>query len=157
MEARMAVEKKDSHKEAQKETTRETVSKVAVQDISERQKALELALSHIEKQFGKGSIMKLGQKVKVDVEVIPTGSLTLDYALGTGGLPRGRVIEIFGPEASGKTTLTLTSIREMQKKEVSQHLLTQNTPLTLHMPKKSVSTSMNSLYPSRIQENRRLR
>jgi len=60
--------------------------------------------------------MKLGQKVKVDVEVIPTGSLTLDYALGTGGLPRGRVIEIFGPEASGKTTLTLTSIREMQKK-----------------------------------------
>ncbi|MGE5309319.1 MAG: recombinase RecA [Deltaproteobacteria bacterium] len=82
----------------------------------ERQKALELALSHIEKQFGKGSIMKMGGKVKVDVEAIPTGALTLDSALGIGGLPRGRVIEIFGPEASGKTTLTLCAIREMQKK-----------------------------------------
>ncbi|HQJ15471.1 MAG TPA: recombinase RecA [Candidatus Omnitrophota bacterium] len=90
--------------------------KDTAKDSSERQKALDLALSHIEKQFGKGSIMKLGQKVKVDVEVIPTGSLTLDYALGTGGLPRGRVVEIFGPEASGKTTLTLTAIREMQKR-----------------------------------------
>lgn len=104
----MAPEKKDPHKDIAKEA--------AGKDSSERQKALDLALSHIEKQFGKGSIMKLGQKVKVDVEVIPTGSLTLDYALGTGGLPRGRVVEIFGPEASGKTTLTLTSIREMQKK-----------------------------------------
>jgi len=83
---------------------------------SERQKALELALSHIEKQFGKGSIMKLGAKVKADVDSIPTGALTLDCALGIGGLPRGRVVEIFGPEASGKTTLTLTTIRENQKK-----------------------------------------
>lgn len=83
---------------------------------SERQKALELALSQIEKQFGKGSIMKLGGDVKVDVEAIPTGALTLDAALGVGGLPRGRVIEIFGPEASGKTTLTLSVIREIQKK-----------------------------------------
>jgi len=85
-------------------------------DISERQKALELALSQIEKQFGKGSIMKLGSEVKVNVETIPTGALTLDVALGVGGLPRGRVIEIFGPEASGKTTITLTAIREVQKK-----------------------------------------
>jgi len=85
-------------------------------DISERQKALELALSQIEKQFGKGSIMKLGSEVKVNVETIPTGALTLDVALGVGGLPRGRVIEIFGPEASGKTTITLTAIREAQKK-----------------------------------------
>ena len=85
-------------------------------NLSDQQKALELALSHIEKQFGKGSIMKLGGKVKADVEVIPTGALTLDYALGVGGLPRGRVIEIFGPEASGKTTITLTAIREIQKK-----------------------------------------
>lgn len=115
----MAVEKKDPSKENPlKELAKDTVkeAKEAVKDSSERQKALDLALSHIEKQFGKGSIMKLGQKVKVDVEVIPTGSLTLDYALGTGGLPRGRVVEIFGPEASGKTTLTLTAIREMQKK-----------------------------------------
>jgi recombination protein RecA len=90
--------------------------KTETPDISDRQKALELALAHIEKQFGKGSIMKLGGKVRVDVEVIPTGALTLDYALGVGGFPRGRVIEIFGPEASGKTTITLTAIREIQKK-----------------------------------------
>ncbi len=85
-------------------------------DISERQKALELALSQIEKQFGKGSIMKMGSDIKVNVETISTGALTLDVALGVGGLPRGRVVEIFGPEASGKTTVTLTAIREIQKK-----------------------------------------
>ncbi|MDD5565447.1 MAG: recombinase RecA [Candidatus Omnitrophica bacterium] len=84
--------------------------------ISDRNKALELALSQIEKQFGKGSIMKLGSKVIVDVEAIATGALTLDVALGVGGIPRGRVIEVFGPEASGKTTLTLSVIREIQKK-----------------------------------------
>jgi recombination protein RecA len=84
--------------------------------VSDRRKALELALAHIEKQFGKGSIMRLGADIKLDVETIPTGALTLDIALGVGGLPRGRVIEIFGPEASGKTTLTLTAIREIQKK-----------------------------------------
>jgi recombination protein RecA len=82
---------------------------------TERLKALELALSQIEKQFGKGSIMKLGSQIKIDVKIIPTGSVSLDLALGVGGLPRGRVIEIFGPEASGKTTLTLTAIRETQK------------------------------------------
>ncbi len=86
------------------------------QNISDRGKALELALAQIEKQFGKGSIMKLGSHVKANVETIPTGALTLDLALGVGGLPRGRVVEIFGPEASGKTTLTLTAIREIQKK-----------------------------------------
>jgi recombination protein RecA len=90
--------------------------KEEVKDLTERQKALELALSQIEKQFGKGSIMKLGQEVKADVEAIPTGALTLDIALGIGGLPRGRVIEIFGPEASGKTTLTLSVIKEIQRK-----------------------------------------
>lgn len=85
-------------------------------NISDRQKALELALLQIEKQFGKGSIMKLGGEVKVNVETIPTGALTLDWALGVGGLPRGRVIEVFGPEASGKTTITLSAIKEIQKK-----------------------------------------
>jgi recombination protein RecA len=85
-------------------------------EISDRHKALELALAQIEKQFGRGSIMKLGAHTKVNVETIPTGALTLDLALGIGGLPRGRVVEIFGPEASGKTTLTLTAIRENQKK-----------------------------------------
>ena len=88
----------------------------AQNNISDRHKALELALSQIEKQFGKGSIMKLGAQTKANVETISTGALTLDVALGVGGLPRGRVIEIFGPEASGKTTLTLTAIRENQKK-----------------------------------------
>jgi len=90
--------------------------KEETKDMSDRKKALELALSQIEKQFGKGSIMKLGGDVKADVEVIPTGALTLDLALGVGGLPRGRVIEVFGPEASGKTTLTLSAIKEIQKK-----------------------------------------
>lgn len=90
--------------------------KEEIANISDRQKALELALSQIEKQFGKGSIMKLGSKVSVDVDAIPTGALTLDAALGIGGLPRGRVVEVFGPEASGKTTLTLSVIKEIQKK-----------------------------------------
>jgi len=87
-----------------------------IKEVSDRHKALELALAQIEKQFGKGSIMKLGSHIKADVETISTGALTLDLALGVGGLPRGRVVEIFGPEASGKTTLTLTAIREIQKK-----------------------------------------
>jgi recombination protein RecA len=104
------------HKSPKPEEIQLDEKKEAVKESSDRQKALELALSHIEKQFGKGSIMKLGGKVQANIEVIPTGSLTLDYALGVGGLPRGRVIEIFGPEASGKTTLTLTAIREIQKK-----------------------------------------
>ncbi|MFH1413489.1 MAG: recombinase RecA [Candidatus Omnitrophota bacterium] len=84
--------------------------------MSNRKKALELALLQIEKQFGKGSIMKLGSTIKADVEAIHTGALTLDIALGVGGIPRGRVIEIFGPEASGKTTITLSAIKEIQKK-----------------------------------------
>jgi recombination protein RecA len=78
-------------------------------------KALEHALSQIEKQFGKGSIMKLGQDFKMDVPAIKTGSITLDIALGVGGVPRGRVIEVFGPEASGKTTLSLSIIANAQK------------------------------------------
>jgi len=78
-------------------------------------KALELALSQIEKQFGKGSIMKMGQDFKLDVPAIPTGSISLDMALGVGGVPRGRVIEIFGPESSGKTTLSLSIIASVQK------------------------------------------
>ncbi|MFH1406929.1 MAG: recombinase RecA [Candidatus Omnitrophota bacterium] len=82
----------------------------------EKLKALELALSQIEKQFGKGSIMKLGQDTKVKVDVISTGALVLDAALGVGGVPRGRVIELFGPEASGKTTLSFSVIAQAQKR-----------------------------------------
>jgi recombination protein RecA len=81
----------------------------------DKKRALDLALSQIEKQYGKGAIMKLGTEDKVDVPAISTGSLGLDIALGVGGLPRGRVIEIFGPEASGKTTMTLHCIAEVQK------------------------------------------
>lgn len=80
----------------------------------EKDKALEAALLQIEKQFGKGSIMKLGQTVKPGIEVIPSGCLALDVALGVGGMPRGRVVEIFGPESSGKTTVALHVIAEAQ-------------------------------------------
>ena len=80
-----------------------------------RQKALDLALKQIEKQFGKGSVMKLGDAPPVTIDAIPTGSLALDYALGIGGVPRGRVIEIYGPESSGKTTLATQIIGEAQK------------------------------------------
>ncbi|ALT78730.1 recombinase RecA [Paucibacter sp. KCTC 42545] len=83
---------------------------------AEKAKALQAALSQIEKQFGKGSIMRLGEgEVIEDIQVVSTGSLGLDIALGVGGLPRGRVVEIYGPESSGKTTLTLQVIAEMQK------------------------------------------
>ncbi|MGA1295905.1 MAG: ATPase domain-containing protein, partial [Burkholderiaceae bacterium] len=82
----------------------------------ERAKALSAALSQIEKQFGKGSVMRMTDKeIENDLEVVSTGSLGLDLALGVGGLPRGRVVEIYGPESSGKTTLTLQVIAEMQK------------------------------------------
>lgn len=82
---------------------------------TEKMKALEVALGQIEKQFGKGSIMKLGDFTAMNVEAIPTGALSLDIALGIGGIPRGRIIEVFGPESSGKTTLALHMIAEAQK------------------------------------------
>ena len=82
----------------------------------EREKALKLAIEKIEKDFGKGSIMKLGDKPSVSIESIPTGSLDLDIALGIGGIPRGRIIEIYGPESSGKTTLAQHIVAECQKK-----------------------------------------
>ena len=80
-----------------------------------KQKALQAALAQIERQYGKGAVMRLGDQVRVDLDVISTGSLGLDMALGVGGLPRGRVVEIYGPEASGKTTLTLQTIAQCQK------------------------------------------
>jgi len=83
--------------------------------LSDRRAALEMALRQIEKQFGKGSIMKLGESTHMQVEIVPSGSLALDIALGTGGLPRGRIIEVYGPESSGKTTVALHAIAEVQK------------------------------------------
>ena len=82
---------------------------------ADKKKALETAMAQIEKSFGKGSIMRLGDKVDMNIDVIPTGSLTLDLALGVGGLPKGRIVEIYGPESSGKTTLALHVVAEAQK------------------------------------------
>ena len=82
---------------------------------TEKKKALEMAMSQIEKQFGKGSVMKLGEFKAMEIEAIPTGSLSLDIALGIGGVPRGRIIEVYGPESSGKTTLALHVVAEAQK------------------------------------------
>ena len=81
----------------------------------EKQRALSLALVQIEKQYGKGAIMRLGEGQIADIPVIPTGSLALDAALGVGGMPRGRIVEIYGPEASGKTTLALHVIASAQR------------------------------------------
>jgi recombination protein RecA len=88
---------------------------MAVDDLKERGRAIEAAVGQIEKQFGKGSIMRLGQQAVAQVPFISTGSISVDYALGIGGVPRGRVIEIFGPESSGKTTLALQVIAQAQK------------------------------------------
>ncbi len=91
------------------------VEKEVKSEKNEKDVMLEDALKQIEKQFGKGAVMKLGDAAKLDVDVIPTGSIALDYALGIGGYPKGRIIEIYGPESSGKTTVCLHAIAEVQK------------------------------------------
>ena len=97
------------------------MAKVSAEEVKggaasqEKLKALQATLDKIEKDFGKGTIMKLGDQPKWDVSVIPSGSIGLDHALGIGGYPRGRVVEIYGPEASGKTTLAIHAIAEAQK------------------------------------------
>lgn len=83
--------------------------------MTDKEKALQTALANIEKQFGKGAVMRLGENVTMNVDKISTGSLSLDIALGIGGLPRGRIVEIYGPESSGKTTLALHVVAEAQK------------------------------------------
>mgnify|MGYP000851221745 CR=1 FL=1 len=104
----MAMEKKDKKKGVRAPVTRLT-------DPEERKKALATAMEHIEKSFGEGSVMLLGQNKHMDIETISTGSLTLDLALGVGGLPRGRIIELYGAESSGKTTIALHAVAETQK------------------------------------------
>ena len=79
-------------------------------------KALESAIAQIEKQYGQGAVMKLGDTTKMQVEAVPTGSLSLDLALGVGGIPKGRIIEVYGPESSGKTTVALHMVAEVQKR-----------------------------------------
>src|SRR5438874_8408253 len=85
------------------------------QQVPDREKALELAMAQIDKNFGKGSVMRLGEEVRQPISVIPTGSIALDVALGIGGLPRGRVVEVYGPEASGKTTVALHAVANAQR------------------------------------------
>ena len=85
-------------------------------ELKKDDKALDDVLAEIEKQFGKGSIMKLGEETVVNVETVPTGSLSLDIALGAGGFPKGRIIEVYGPESSGKTTIALQAVAEVQKR-----------------------------------------
>ena len=101
----MAIDKKKKESKS--------VSKIT--DKDEKKKALDTAIAYIEKQFGQGAIMKLGETKALDIAAIPTGSMTLDMALGVGGIPRGRIIEIYGPESSGKTTVALHCIAEAQK------------------------------------------
>ena len=125
--------------------------------IADREKALEAALAQIEKAHGKGSVMRLGEDVRQPIEVIPTGSIALDVALGIGGLPRGRVVEIYGPESSGKTTIALHVIAEAQRNGGvcafidAEHALDPSTPAT------SVSTSTSSTSPSPTPASRRSR
>jgi recombination protein RecA len=109
----------------------------------DRQKALDAALAQIDRAFGKGSAMKLGQKEAMQVEAISTGSLGLDIALGVGGLPKGRVIEVYGPESSGKTTLALHVLAEAQKAGGTVAFVDAEHALIRFMPRSWASTSMN--------------
>ncbi|MBN2266792.1 MAG: recombinase RecA [Candidatus Babeliaceae bacterium] len=93
-----------------------TTEKKGIGDLALKKKALEATFAHIDKQYGKGSVMVLGQSPSVSVDAIPTGSLLVDWAIGVNGLPRGRVVEIYGPEASGKTTIALQAIAQAQKR-----------------------------------------
>ena len=102
---------------------------------SAKLQALQSTLNKIDKEFGKGTIMRLDSKAIIDIPSISTGSIALDHALGIGGVPRGRVIEVFGPESSGKTTLALHIIAETQKKTVLRHLLMLSMHLTVFMLK----------------------
>ena len=120
---------------------------------NDRNKALEVALSQIDKQFGKGSVMRLGDDNRPPVQVIPTGSLALDVALGIGGLPRGRVIEIYGPESSGKTTVALHAVASAQKAGGNAALM-PSTPSIPSTPAHSASTRTRSSCPSPIPASR---
>ena len=124
---------------------------------TERQKALDTALAQIERQFGKGSVMKMSDRANQIVEVIPTGSIALDIALGIGGLPRGRIVEIYGPESSGKTTLTLHAIANAQKLGGICASSMQSMPLMQSMQRSLASISMHCWFHSQILASRHLK
>ena len=119
---------------------------------NDRNKALEVALSQIDKQFGKGSVMRLGDDNRPPVQVIPTGSLALDVALGIGGLPRGRVIEVYGPESSGKTTVALHAVANAQRPGAMPPSSTPSTPSipSMLVPLAWTPTPSWSLSPTRV-------
>ena len=119
-----------------------------------RKAALDTALAQVEKSFGKGSAMRLGDQPEQNVEVIPTGSLALDMALGIGGLPKGRIVEIYGPESSGKTTLALHVVANAQKKGgVAAYIHDEHAPRR-STPASSAWTPTHSSSPSRITASR---
>ena len=119
----------------------------------DKNKALETALTQIEKQFGKGAVMRLGENKHMNIEHISTGSLSLDIALGIGGLPRGRIVEIYGPESSGKTTLSLHCIAEGQKNGGNVALLMLSMHSIRHMRQLSVLMLIHSSFhnPTRVK------
>ncbi len=119
-----------------------------------KKKALAAALGQIERQFGKGAVMRMGDHDRQAIPAISTGSLGLDIALGIGGLPKGRIVEIYGPESSGKTTLTLSVIAQAQKRARPARSSTPSTPWTLSTPANWASTSTTCWFPSRTPASR---
>ena len=122
-----------------------------------RMEALAQAMGRIEKAYGRGAIMKMGDEVVENVEVIPTGSISLNYALGVGGYPKGRIIEIYGPESSGKTTLAIHAIAEAQKRGGIAAMIDAEHASTASTPSSSVWTSTTCLYRSPTTASRRSR
>lgn len=123
----------------------------------DREKALELAMAQIEKSYGKGSVMRLGDEVRQPISVIPTGSIALDVALGIGGLPRGRIVEIYGPESSGKTTVALHAVANAQAAGVSRRSSTPSTRWIRSTPRSSASTPIPCWSVSRTPGSRHSR
>ena len=142
---------------AKAELKKKNIAVIKQTSKEDREKALQMAIAQIEKQFGAGAVMRLGQNSVQNVEAISTGSLSLDMALGIGGVPRGRIVEIYGPESSGKTTVALQIIAEAQKNggeaafiDVEQHSIR-------FMRRHSASTSMICLCRSRTAASRHSR
>lgn len=121
----------------------------------DKKKALETCIAQIEKNYGKGAIMRLGDDIPVNVEALSTGSLSLDLALGIGGVPKGRIIEIYGPEASGKRRLRCMLSRRLRRPAVRPRISTSSTPLSRLTPAHSALISTVCSFRSPIPESRR--